>query len=340
MKNIRKIKKWKRRIAAVVSTIATISALYNLYVHYSGEEWINKIFKSIQSESQKKVTADKIPMDSADAGLMVEFIDVGQGDCILVYEKKSDATMLIDTGKYEAYDNVQSVLLGNGIDHLEYFVVTHMDSDHMQSASDILEDYEVDTLLCANDLDKDTECVQYLKETYPSKVDEIIFPAAGDTYNLGNADITVMGPAENNKDSYEDSNEYSIMLKVGYEEISYLFTGDADENEYLDVKAEGMDFSDIDVVKMMHHGSAQDGSNSKEFLRDTDAQYAVISCGYGNQYGHPHREVVKTLSDLGVSTFRTDLQGSIISVTDGKNIIWNVEPTTNFKSGSELGSIY
>ena len=341
MKPIRKIIKWKRRIAAITSAAATISALYGAYTHYSNSEWIKKLFNSFQSEKAGAVdypAINTVSMDDISSGLLVEFIDVGQGDSILVYDKSSDAAMLVDTGKYNAYDNVQTALAENGIDSLDYFAVTHMDADHMQSASDILEDYDVDTLLCANNLDKDTQCVSDLKNSCATNVDNIVFPAAGDSFKLGNANITVMGPVENIAGSHDNSNEYSLIIRVTYGDVNYLLTGDADETEYLEAKANGMDFSDIDVVKLMHHGSAQDGANSVEFLRDTDLQYAVISCGYENEYGHPHREVVQALSDMGINTFRTDLQGSIISATDGSSIAWNIEPTTNFKCGEEISN--
>ncbi len=323
---MKRIKKQKliRNVTAFAVIVAVLLSAGKLHADRDGMTEVN-----VGSENEKEETAVDL---SVNGNMTVTFIDVGQGDSILVTQ--NGHAMLVDTGNYDAYDNVQEVLKENDVSSLDYFVVTHMDSDHMQSASDILEDYNVETLLCANDLEKDTMCVRYFAENI-NKADYVVFPSAGEEYVMSNVLIDVLAPEYNEPEGFEDSNDYSIILKLTYGETSYLLTADASEEEFEISRSIGMDFS-ADVVKLMHHGSAQDGSNSEAFLNAVDPEYAVISCGYGNTYGHPHLEVVDLLQKKNISTFRTDLQGTVISISDGNAIFWNTYPTDDFRSGSEI----
>lgn len=262
--------------------------------------------------------------------ILVEFINVGQGDSIFI--KQGDSTMLVDTGKYSEYDNVVSTLSEYNVSSLDYFVVTHMDADHMQSASDIITDYSVDTLLCSNELNKDTQCVEYLNKSIHS-VNTVEYPKAGDSFQLGDARVVVLAPLSNKKNQYKDSNEYSIVLKIIYGDTSYLLTGDATGKEYELSKEKGYNFN-ADVVKLMHHGSCQNGSNSEDFIKTVNPSYVVVSCGFNNEYGHPHKEIMDYLKDKKIYIFRTDLQGDIISTSDGNNIWFNLSPSKNYNNGN------
>ena len=146
----------------------------------------------------------------------------------------------------------------------------------------------------------------------------ITIPDPGDSFYLGNAEVTVLGPVK----SYADPNNTSIVVKVEFGDTSFLFTGDMEKDAETDMLDYGMDVS-ADVLKVGHHGSST--STGYRFLYEVDPEYAVISVGKDNTYGHPHRETVAILGDAGVPMLRTDELGTILAVTDGSEITFTWE---------------
>lgn len=145
-------------------------------------------------------------------------------------------------------------------------------------------------------------------------------PSPGDAFDLGTARITVLGPVE----SYAETNDTSIILRVEFGENSFLFTGDMEvsaENDMLDHW--GSLWESADVLKVGHHGS--DTSTGYRFLYEVSPTYAVISVGEGNSYGHPHDEPMSRLNDAGCTIFRTDELGTILAVSDGSQITFTWE---------------
>jgi competence protein ComEC len=129
----------------------------------------------------------------------------------------------------------------------------------------------------------------------------------------------------------DNENNYSIGVLVTYGETTFLFTGDAEEEAEEDILDTGIDI-DCDVYKVAHHGSST--ANTSAFLDAALPEYAVISCGEGNDYGHPHSEVLNELRTRGIKVFRTDEQGTIVATSDGKNITFNMSPDESWRSGS------
>ena len=173
--------------------------------------------------------------------------------------------------------------------------------------------------------------VKYLDQQGTS----ITVPSVGDTYSLGEASVTVLGPTKD----YDETNDTSIVLKVQFGSTSFLFTGDQEADAEKDLIASGADLK-ADVLKVGHHGS--NTSTSYQFLREVAPEYAVISCGTDNQYGHPHSETLSKLRDADCTVYRTDLQGDITCVSDGTTLTWTtakrasdaeVNPTTADGSG-------
>ena len=138
-------------------------------------------------------------------------------------------------------------------------------------------------------------------------------PEAGQTFSLGGAEATVLGPLR----EYDDNNDNSIVLRIVYGDTSFLFTGDAGRDAEADLTASGEELS-ATVLKVGHHGSAT--STGYVFLRDVMPQYAVISVGTDNSYGHPSEDTLSRLRDAGAQVFRTDLQGTVTAVSDGKTV--------------------
>ena len=161
-------------------------------------------------------------------------------------------------------------------------------------------------------------------------------PTAGETFPLGGAQVQILGPLHR----AEDSNDNSIVLKVSFGATSFLFTGDAERAEEQDLLSAGVNLQST-VLKVGHHGS--DTSTSYPFLRAVAPQYAVISVGAGNSYGHPTEAVLSRLRDAGVTTFRTDLQGEITAVSDGQTVNFSVaknaaaETLANAGAGQNAG---
>ena len=262
------------------------------------------------------------PATSEAAGqLTVHFIDVGQADCALL--ECEGQTMLIDGGNVGDSSLVVSYLKEQGIEHLDYVICTHAHEDHVGGLSGPLNTCTAGAVY-APVTECDTKAFgSFLKYTQAQGL-EITVPEADDSFLLGEARVTVLGPRED----YDDTNNTSIVLRVDHGENSFLFTGDMETSAEEDLLAAGCDL-DANVLKVGHHGSST--STGYVFLREVMPEYGVISCGTGNSYGHPHEEVTSRLYDANVTVYRTDEQGTIVAVSDGTEIVFitekNVPPT-------------
>lgn len=152
-------------------------------------------------------------------------------------------------------------------------------------------------------------------------------PEVGKKYKLGDAEFTILAPSK----KYEDANNNSISIILQYGDRRFLFTGDAEEEEEQDIVNAGISI-DCDVYKAGHHGSRT--SSSEELLNAASPAFAVISCGEGNSYGHPHARTLNEFRQRGIQVFRTDEQGTIEAVTDGVTIKWNCSPSETWKTGN------
>lgn len=248
-----------------------------------------------------------------DNTLAVHFIDVGQADCALI--ECGGAYVLIDGGNRDDGQKVISYLQSCGVEELEAVICTHAHEDHVGGLPAVLAVYP-------------TAAVYAPTKTYASNVFddfmyyvdqqrlEVIIPAPGDSFKLGEAEITVLGPVK----SYAETNDTSIVAMVEFYNNRFLFTGDmevAAENDMLDYWGDAQEW-DVDVLKVGHHGSST--SSGYRFVYETDPEYAIISCGKDNSYGHPHDEIVDRYKDAGVPMLRTDELGTILAVSDGNEI--------------------
>lgn len=247
----------------------------------------------------------------AQAGtLTVTWLDVGQGDAAVI--QCGGQSMLIDGGKPEKSSYIYAWLQQHGLSYLDVIVATHVDADHIGGLSGALNYASVGTAYCP-EMTGTTETFQSFVKYLAQRGKQITVPTAGETFALGGAQIQILGPLHR----AEDSNDNSIVLKVSFGATSFLFTGDAERAEEQDLLNSGVNLQST-VLKVGHHGS--DTSTSYPFLRAVAPQYAVISVGAGNSYGHPTEAVLSRLRDAGVTTFRTDMQGEITAVSDGQTI--------------------
>ncbi len=255
--------------------------------------------------------------------LAVHFIDVGQGDCTLITQ--GEHAMLIDAGDNSQGENVVSYLDYLGVDELDYLVLTHPDADHIGGADVVLYHIDCETVL-APDKEADTKSWSDVVDAMDAGNLDATHPQPGDSYALGEASFTVLAPLQD----YDDSNDCSIVLRLTHGDNTFLFTGDAEETAEADMLSAGYALS-ADVLKVGHHGSRS--STSDDFLAAVSPSFAVISCGEGNDYGHPHAATLNKLRASGVSVYRTDEQGTITVTSDGSSLVWNASPSETWQAG-------
>lgn len=251
--------------------------------------------------------------------LEVHFIDVGQADSALV--RFGDDTMLIDGGNVGDSSLLVSYLTTQGIDQIDHVVCSHAHEDHVGGLSGPLSQFDVSNVY-APVTEYDTVAFEnFLKYTEVQGV-EVTVPQVGDSWMLGDAEVTVLAPLM----AYSDPNNTSLIIKVVYGETSFLFTGDVEHQAELDMLEAQIDLS-ATVLKVGHHGS--DTSTGYQFLREVNPDYAILSLGLGNKYGHPDDGVLSRLRDADVQTYRTDLQGSIVATSDGTSVGFTTEKGEN-----------
>lgn len=260
---------------------------------------------------------DKNENTTINSYFKITFLDVGQADAALI--ECDDKYMLIDGGNRGDSDLIYTVLKNKNIKHLDLVVGTHAHEDHIGGLSGALNYATAELILCSTTSYDSTVFSNFKK--YSDKNDGIIVPKVGDTYYLGSAKILILGV-----NSTSDANNSSIVLKIVYGNTAFLFTGDAEREAEQVILNKGYDLS-ADVIKVGHHGS--DTSSIYPFIREVMPDYAVISVGKDNSYGHPHDNTLSRFKDAGSKIYRTDLQGDIICTSNGNNITFKTEKTVS-----------
>ncbi len=250
------------------------------------------------------------PSTQSDGELCVSFLDVGQGDSIFI-ELPNDETMLIDAGENYHGEGIIEYINSRGHSKIDYLVATHPHADHIGSMAYIVRHMDIGSVYMPK-VSANTKTFENLLESIDDKGLRIKSTQAG-TQIIGESDLSIkaVAPVEIDKD---DLNNCSIVLKLTYREVSYLFTGDAEKSELRQIT----DNVTADVLKVGHHGSST--STYKDFLKSVDPIIAVISCGEDNEYNHPHKGTMKLLKSNNCEIYRTDEQGTIIVSTDGTEI--------------------
>ncbi len=253
------------------------------------------------------------PNEYADNFMEVHFIDVGQGDAALI-RIPGNKFILIDGGQPKYGPYIVNYMKQLGVKELSYLIITHPHIDHIGGLEDVVLSFPINEIYMPRVIHS-TKTFESLLESIRSKGMKIKQAKSGVKLILGE-DVEGIFLAPEHGKTYENLNDYSAVLKITYDGKSILFTGDAEEisekemlNNQRDVKA--------DVLKIGHHGSST--STTEDFLEAVSPEYAVISSGKGNDYGHPHKETLERLDNKGVTILRTDINGTIIlKIAGGK----------------------
>ncbi len=253
-----------------------------------------------------------------DDTLYVHCLDIGQGDAILL-QWRGKWTM-IDTGDVSHRPQIVEYLDHYGVSRLEQLIVTHPDGDHLGGAYAVLRHIPVGRVY-----DNGQEKLNYMYRTYLRTLARTgvkrVTAKKGDVIDLGSgAVLTLMGPPQpllQGKNGKAEYNNNSIIAMLSYGSFRMLFTGDAEKEEEAWLCATYGDKLRATVLKVGHHGSHT--SSSADFVRAVRPQAAVISCGRNNSYGFPHKEPLARIQGIGAQVYRTDRDGTVTVVTDGRS---------------------
>ncbi len=299
-------KRKKRKNKKIIKAILTVIAMIMVFFLYQ------------RLEPSQEANYD-IPEGTAE----FHFIDVGQGDATLIMV--DGKSILIDTGDRGSEDRkkLTDYLAKMNVTELEYFVATHPDSDHIGSAAYVIENYNVKNVILSP-----KEHTSKTYENFIAAIEEreqinVINPQdmLGESIMVGELEMKILGPIGD--PDKMDNNEASVVIMARWGKTKVLLTGDAEKESEEKLEQAYKNELDCDVLKVGHHGSSTSSQNS--FIAYVKPEYAVISCGVDNDYGHPHKEALDVLNGIEAEIYRTDLQGSIVASTDGERVTFKTE---------------
>ncbi len=335
-------------VAVIIVVVAVVA-----YVIINNPDLLD--FPEDETEYTAKPKADPALLADIDEEnrIIVHFIDVGQGDSILI-ELGDDTVMLIDAGHetsvskafkadYLAY---LDTIIGDG--NIDYLIATHPDSDHINMLTDVIEKYDVAEIYfndCYNDGVKGaSKTLQNFETAAESEENCTVYEysTADDTIQYINGSdykLTIYSSGNDGfKGAESKANSMSILCLLEYGGRRALFTGDAEDKteEWFVAKCEELyqtDGLDIDFLKVGHHGSRS--CSSETFLDYIKPEYAVISCGKDNTYGHPHAETIEKLDERNITTYMTVDQGTIDLYIDSEGDFCFVFPDKTVETNVE-----
>ena len=276
------------------------------------------------AEQEAAVEEQEDIVEEPQYDMTVHFLDVGQGLSILA--QSDDQTLIYDGGDSDKSSFVVAYLKEQDVTDIDYLISSHYDSDHVNGLIGCLNAFDVENIICS-DYVHDSDTYQSFINTAQSKGLELQHPAVGTAFAFGTGSFEILAPSEIDQN---DSNNNSVVIKLTNGNNSFIFTGDAESSSEFAMCASGINL-DCDVLVPGHHGSAT--ATSWEFLENTVPEYAVISCGADNQYGHPDKDTMDKLQSMDIQVFRTDKQGTITVTSDGTDLTWSTDPCNDYTPG-------
>lgn len=328
------MKKKIKRIAAVLLMALFVLAMLGECGASDSEQTEKKQEEKTQEESkqeEKEVVTEKVtpsltpsptPLQSE---MKVHFLDVAQGLSVLV--QSGGENLLYDGGDTKTSSFVVAYLKEQGVTSIDYLISSHYDSDHLAGLIGCLKAFEVKNII-GSDYVHDSKLYTSFTNAVTEKKLEVEHPEVGTKISFGTGSFMLLAP-EQVEGSNKNNN--SVVIKLTNGEHNFILTGDAEHDSEAAMCASGNDL-ECDVLLLGHHGSAT--ATSWGFLEKTVPQYAVISCGADNQYGHPDKDTLDKLQAMDIQLYRTDLQGTITVQSDGKVLIWNQKPCEDYSAGA------
>ncbi|MEA4913099.1 MAG: ComEC/Rec2 family competence protein [Christensenella sp.] len=313
-------------VSLISLLLAVLAVLFSLLHSQFAQEFSSAAFLT-PAPTLAAVSADVSPTQSADgsspqlpaadAGLLVTFLDVGQGDCIFL-RSPSGKTMLVDGGPDGSFPVIDRYLTSLGVVGLDVVMASHVHADHIGGLISVVDTYPIgDFYYPPFDVDSETyfNLLDALKESQAT----VHQPYAGvDTLIPWDdqVEVRILAPYET---IYQDFNDTGYIIRVSYGNTAVLLTGDTTElGEKLALKAQPDHYFKADVLKVAHHGSSD--ATFEKFLDAVSPAIAVISVGKDNDYGHPNQALLDRLSERGITVYRTDEDGTITLLLDGTSV--------------------
>ena len=303
----------KRKNTKIQKLIATAVAL--IIVGIAGilgtnEDFVNTVSDmGEQTNSQNEQQIEFVAQED----LSIDFIDVGQADSILI--RNQDQVMLIDAGTNEAGETVVNYLKNLGITKIDYLIGTHPHEDHIGGLDDVINAFDIGQIYMPK-IETTTKTFEDVLEAIENKNLTVTAPNKGEKIEIGQAEGEFMTEPILDKDNLNVS---SLVLRLEFGNTSYLFMGDAEEEN-----EETIRWPKTDVLKVGHHGSS---TSSESFLEQVQPKYAIIMAGKDNSYGLPTQETIDKLNNMGSEIYRTDEDGTIQMTSDGNTI--EIKTTNN-----------
>lgn len=298
---------WRQRLAAALIQLLMVLAMAGVGIRMP-----------VQAAEKNAVTQS--------GEMKVHFLDVGQGLSILA--QSEGKTMIYDGGDRKTSRFVVSYLKEHGVSKIDYLISSHYDADHMTGLIGCLNAFDVKNVISSNYVHTSKLYQSFVKAVKADGL-KMQHPAVGKTYKFGRGSFEILAPKTIEA---KGSNNNSVAIKLMNGENSFVFTGDAEHESEAAMCNSGIDLS-CDVLVPGHHGSAT--ATSWDFLQKTVPEYAVISCGTNNKYGHPDKDTMDKLQSMDIQVYRTDKQGTIVVTSDGTNLNWSAEPCNDYTPGDD-----
>jgi len=247
-----------------------------------------------------------------DNEIIVAFLDVGQGDSILIWSR--DNAVLIDGGDVGRQDVILGYMRRAGIRRLDYVIATHPHRDHIGGLVAVLGRVEVGAVIMPDVVHTTETFVNLLAVIENNDLPLVVVVEPGQWFRAGIIELEVLWPTGGQR----NLNDASIVARLVHGETAFLFTGDLEAAGERGLIASGLDLQ-ADVLKVGHHGSRT--SSTDAFLDAVAPVAAVIQVGERNQFGHPHGEVLGRLAERGIAVYRTDVNGAVIMASDGVRVV-------------------
>ncbi|QQK75854.1 MBL fold metallo-hydrolase [Salicibibacter cibarius] len=275
-----------------------------------------------ETSDEEESNEEEESAEEAEGDLTAHFIDVGQGDSILL--EGPDFNILVDTGRHDR-DEVVPYIEDQDIEQLDLVVGTHSHADHIGQLDRVMHNLDIDEVWMNGE--------EGTSDTFERALDAVLEsdadyeePDAGDTDEIGSAEIEVVHPQSLSGDPNDDS----IVMSVSYGDTSFMLTGDAEEAAESEMVNSDHEL-DADILKVGHHGS--DTSSTSSFLEEVSPETAVYQAGEGNSYGHPHDEAVDRITSMDIELYGTAEHGHVLITTDGDSYdvetVSDSEPTSS-----------